>query len=114
MTTVAVGTGRLRHKGEIQSETKSRDAFGGESVSWSKVADVWAEVRPVSAKEMLSGAQITQDVTHVIRFRPLSTDVTPSMRFRWNGRSFNFTQVLNIQERDILVECLAVEDVNGG
>lgn len=114
MTTVAVGVGRLRHKGEIQQESKGRDAFGGETVTWTKVADAWAEVRPVSAKELLSGAQITQDVTHVVRFRPVGADVTPSMRFRWDGRSFNFTQVLNIQERGILVECLAVEDVNGG
>ena len=115
MTSPSIRSGQLRHKGAIQQATETRDAVGGVVRSWADVVPAWwAQVRPITAREMLSGAQITQEVTHIIRGRVVpGVTITPSMRFVWNGRTFNFVGVINSQERDIMLEITAMEDVSG-
>lgn len=111
MTEINIQSGRLRHILELQSPVESRNADGGATYSWSTTTSLHAEVRPVSARETVSGDRISQDVTHIIRTRYVP-GVTPSMRFKWGDRIFNIEKVINAQERNIMLEMTAIEDLN--
>lgn len=114
MTEINIQSGRLKHILDIQSATKTRDAAGGVVETFTNVkTGVHCEVRPVSAREIVSGDQITQDVTHIIRHRYLpSTAITPSMRYVWGSRVFNVQKVINAQEQNILLEVTVIENLN--
>lgn len=111
MAEINIQSGRLRHLLQLQQATEGRDAAGGVTLAWVPVQNIHGEVKPVSARELVSGEQLSQDVTHVIRTRYIA-DVTPSMRFTWNGRIFNIEKVINAQERNIMLEITAIEDLN--
>ena len=52
---MAVGSGSLRHKVQLQENQISQDPDTGEMVeSWVDVASVWAAVEPLSAREFIA------------------------------------------------------------
>lgn len=116
MTSVAAG--RLNKLMWIQEPQNTRDSMGGVSTTWCDKRQIWCELRPVTARETVSGDRISQDVTHIIRFRYLrGLMVTPSMRIVKKGkdcvdRIFNIQQAINSQEKDVLIEVTAIEDLN--
>ena len=76
----------------LERQVAVDDGGGGVVASWAPVITVWAEVRPISAREALVGAAITSRVSHRIRLRaqregdtarPRSAD-----RLREGGRAF--------------------------
>jgi len=116
---ISVAAGRLKHPLWLQEPTLSRDSFGDSTESWKDNRKLWCEIQPVSAKEKVTGEQIAQHITHIIRFRHQpGLRITPSMRLVKKGRGcdndrvFNIEQPINAQERDILMEVTAIEDFN--
>ena len=101
---------RLRQRITIQQQSQTPDTGGGFSRSWGNVATVWAEVIPISGREVLANQQLQGQVTHRITIRYRS-GVTTAMRVAYEGRVFNIRSVLNIRERDDLLEILAEEGV---
>tara|TARA_R110002110_G_scaffold24174_8_gene90974 strand:+ start:1301 stop:1624 length:324 start_codon:yes stop_codon:yes gene_type:complete len=82
--------GGLRERVTIEVPTRVSDGTGGESVSWSALGTVWAEVLS------LSGSEVTQAERDEARGRFTVTmrhrdDVSADMRLVWRG------QVLNIR-----------------
>lgn len=72
--------GKLRHRIVLQSRQEVRDLDTGAALEeWRDVAKVWAEVRPLSARDFIEAradqSQVTARIT--IRYRD---DVTPLMR----------------------------------
>jgi SPP1 family predicted phage head-tail adaptor len=114
--TISVAAGRLKHLLTIQAPETVRDSVGGITTTWCDKKQVMAEIMPKSAREMVSGDQLTQDLTLIIRFRYLpGFNVTPSMRLVKKGcpnRYYNIQQALNSQMRNILTEVTAIEDLN--
>ena len=47
--------GSMRRKVEIQAYTRTSDGGGGASISWSKVASVWADIQPQGTREAMFG-----------------------------------------------------------
>lgn len=47
--------GRLSQRLLIERQTRAPDGGGGWSVNWTPVAEIWAEVWPVSAAERAKG-----------------------------------------------------------
>lgn len=80
-----LNAGRLRHRVIIQTPTESVDVLGGISKSWATHATVWAEVQPLSGRELLEAAKTTSRVSHRVTIRELST-VTPKMRISYDSR----------------------------
>ena len=51
----SVQAGNLRHKVALQSQQETRDSTTGEVlVTWQTVANVWAQIVPLSGKEFLA------------------------------------------------------------
>ena len=101
--------GRLRHFVTLQQRSEVRDAVGGTAPSWSSFADVWAEVKPVSAREILAG-KVLAEVSHQVTIRFL-VGVKPSFRLIHDGRVLEVQTVINVDERDQLLQLLCREVV---
>lgn len=107
---------RLRHRLTLQEEVRTQDTVGGYTRSWRDVAQLWAEVFPVTASqwvgrgESVSAEQIQAVVTHriVLRYRP---GVDSGMRFVFDNRVFNIRSVTNKEEKNEVLEILAEEGV---
>lgn len=63
--------GRLRRRITLQKQTRTPDGFGGEIVTWSTVATVWAGVQYGSGSERVQSLlqQAEATVAIVIRYR---------------------------------------------
>lgn len=82
--------GNLDRRVELQIPTKSRDGFGGEVITWSGIATVWASVEYPSAgqREDQSANQQTAFLRakFTIRYR---ADVTAETRLVFDGKEWD-------------------------
>ncbi len=103
---------RLRHRLTLQQEDTTEDGAGGYARSWQDIADVWAEIIPLSGKELLFAGQLQAEVTHriLIRYRDA---VHAGQRLVFDGRVFNIHAVMNIRENDDLLELTVAEGTGG-
>jgi SPP1 family predicted phage head-tail adaptor len=75
-----LAAGKLRHRVTLQSKgTPTRDAMGGEVVTWTTVDTVWAEVRPLSGRALIAAKQAKSEVTASITLRHRD-DISPDWR----------------------------------
>ena len=89
-----VASGDLRHKVQLQAQRIDRDPETGEEVvTWETVAEPWAQIVPMSAREFVAAAAEQSEVRGriVIRYRG---DVDASMRVVYRGRYYNILAVL--------------------
>lgn len=82
------------------------------SSEWEVFGTRWVAVESRSARESLTGDQLTQTATHLLTFR--SDDVTRALttqqRCKIGDRVFNFAEPpLDVDERRMLVEVPAIE-----
>ena len=93
--------GRLRHRIQLQSSTRTQDAVGGATDSWATYKTVWGEVQPLRGQERILADQIQSEVTHKIRIRyDGDTSVLPEHRAVARSRTFAINAVMNVFERD--------------
>lgn len=80
--------GRLRERVTIEAPQRTSDGTGGETVSWTVLATLWAEVRALSGAEVTQAerAEARAPCNVTIRFRD---DVTTRMRLVWRGEVMN-------------------------
>lgn len=90
---MALASGKLRHRVELQEFIEAINSFGEREKYWAHVADVWAEVAPLSAKEFIAAQQGQSEISAriTIRHRP---DVKPEMRIVFRGKFYNIKGVL--------------------
>lgn len=110
----------LRHRLSLQDEVMAPDGAGGYSKSWQTVAELWAEIEPVTGadsrisslagKETVLGGQLQSEVTHRIYLR-YRAGVTPAQRLLFDNRAFNIRYAVNSEERGDTLVLLAQEGV---
>jgi SPP1 family predicted phage head-tail adaptor len=104
-----VEAGRLRHRVTIETPTRTVNATSGEKIpAFNATATVWAEVKPLTAKEQIRAGQTDVNATHVVSMR-YRTDVTEQCRLNFGGRILNITGVVNVEERSAELQILATE-----
>lgn len=89
-----IASGKLRHKVVLQEPVQSQDPETGAMVlAWKKVAEPWASIEPLSAREFIAAQASQSEVTTriVIRYRP---DVNATMRIVYRGKVYNIHGVL--------------------
>lgn len=111
--TTRTTSSRLRHRLTLQQESRTPDGDGGYARSWSDVADVWAEIIPLSGnavygKETTVAAQLQAEISHrvLLRYR---AGVTAGMRLLFGTRAFNIVSVANRNEESEVLELLVIE-----
>lgn len=91
---MGIASGKLRHKVALQRRVRTQDPVTGEIThEWQTVANVWASVEPLSAREFISAQAVQSKVSAriVIRYRP---DVDAAMRIMHRGKMYNIEGVL--------------------
>lgn len=61
--------GALTRRITLQQRATTQDTFGGQSITWTDVATVWAAVEPLTGRELLSAQAVQSTVSHQITIR---------------------------------------------
>jgi SPP1 family predicted phage head-tail adaptor len=100
--------GKLRHRLAIQSPTEII-VRGELSVTWNTVATRWAQIEPLTGRELWNARQVQPDITHRIELRhDSSIPITSKWRLLLNGtRVLEILSVRRPEERPInwVIEC---------
>jgi SPP1 family predicted phage head-tail adaptor len=101
---------RLRQRLTLQQEAQAPDTAGGYTRSWQNVADLWAEITPVTGREKLFADQMQSQISHKIALR-YRAGVSAGQRLVFETRAFNIRYVFNVGENNEMLELLAEEGV---
>ncbi len=99
----------LRHRITLQTLTRTADAGGGYSETWTDTATVWASIEPLNGYERFQAQQMEAGLSHKITMR-YRTGVSPVMRVKFGARIFRIHAVLNPDERNerLVLTCAEV------
>jgi len=84
----------LRRRVTLLATARSPDPGGGVAVSWTPVAQVWAQMRSLSGSEAVIADGLQGAVSHEFTIRK-RTDVSPAMRLGYGARVFVIRAVLD-------------------
>jgi SPP1 family predicted phage head-tail adaptor len=100
--------GRLDRRITIQGKVVTQDEFGGEVVTWSDVATVWAEKIENRGQERFSAQQFVgkSAKTFKIRWSATVAVVTTEHRVVFDGRQHDIHDVREVGRREgIEIDC---------
>ena len=110
--------GALGQRITLQQRSVAQDATGGQLATWADVATVWAEVTPLSGRELIAAQAVASETSHQItmRWQPAFADpkTVAALRVVMNGRLFNIKASINDDERNRTLMLLVAEGVNDG
>jgi len=100
--------GRLRERVTIQTATVTRDAFGGEVLSWADSILVWASVVERGGREPILADRPVMVVAYEVTIRKLA--VTNKERLSWRGKILAI-DVVTPKPADglVVLRCLEVD-----
>ena len=104
--------GRLRHRITLMRQVNEINDYGATITKWESIATVWAEVKPLSGREYFSAQQVQSEITTQIWLRHLD-GIESSMRVKFGKRFLEIVAVLNTQERNVSLQLMCKEAVNG-
>ena len=111
-------SGALSQRITLQQRALAQDPTGGQLATWSDVATVWAEVTPLSGRELIAAQAVASETSHqiTIRWQPAFADpqTVAALRVVMNGRCFNINASINEDERNRTLMLLVAEGVNDG
>ena len=101
--------GPKRHYLEVQKlpDSPTPNSFGEVDDEWVTIANRWAEVEPLSGRELWQAQQAQADVSHKVKIKYLKT-LTPKMRFLWGSRVLNIESVTNPGEQHVATDIIAM------
>lgn len=96
----------------LQSPGGVRDAVGERTTTWTDVADIFAQIDPLSGREEYLAAQRQASTTHRIKIRYSSeiAAIDASWRFLWGARVFTIDEPpRNVGEKNDHLEMMCTE-----
>jgi SPP1 family predicted phage head-tail adaptor len=112
--------GRLDKRVTIQRRSATKDSYGQELDSWTTLAQVWAQVKPLGGKErMRTAAMVVESIlTHIVTVRysdslmpPLEAD---AWRIVYGSRYLNINSSRDVDEDRRFIEFDCTEgSING-
>ena len=87
-------TGPLRHRVVLQQLTKSRDAWGGLSETWTDQAEIWASIERTSGREPFLSSQPQSEVSVKMYIRRREGIRSQSWRVKHGSVIYNIAAVL--------------------
>lgn len=94
----AVAAGKLRHKVQLQAPTITQNPVTGEmETTWNTIAEPWAEIVPMSAREFVAAAAEQSEVRGRITIR-YRADIDATMRFVYRDRYYAIFGVMSDAE----------------
>lgn len=112
MSRYRINPGEFRHIITFQEMEERKNSFGEMTKIWIHKFSTRAGIYPISGKEFFVADKENSEVSHKINIRYRS-DINPAMRIIYNNRIFNIESIINFQERNILIQIMAKELING-
>lgn len=103
--------GRLNHRITVQQRTTAQDSYGQELTTWTDVATVWANVKPIGGREKLRAMAVESMLTHTVLVRYRAEFTPPktmdARRIMYGSRIFNITATRDVDEarKHIVFDC---------
>ncbi len=114
----ALRSGDLNRRVILQQRSTSQDSFGELLNTWTDLTTVWAEIQPLSGRELELAQKMSSEVTHriTIRYQSSLTDTrtVSTLRGIYKNRVFNILAVMNEDESNVRLQLLASEGLNDG
>lgn len=105
--------GELRHRVRVQEKVITRDAIGGEMITWKDRGTVWAEVEPLAGRELFAAQQIQPEATMRFGLRYWS-EIKSEWQVIWQEQTFDVLSVIDVGARRRKLQLLARTGVKGG
>lgn len=103
--------GALRHRITIQTASTIADDYGDVVDGYVDLyADIPAEVLPMNGAQRERLGVTENDVTHKVTIR-YRTGIVPSQRVMFDSRALDIESVINVRERDRVLELVCRERV---
>lgn len=110
--------GDLRHRVTFQSRSAVTDTFGAQTDTWKNVTTVWADISPLSGRELMAAQAINVEISHKVEIRYQSLFAGPkavaAMRILYGDRIFNIHASIDPDERRKSLELSCSEGLNNG
>jgi SPP1 family predicted phage head-tail adaptor len=103
---------RLDKRITLQTKSVTRDAMGGEVITWTDEVSVWAAVEPLNGREYFSAEQMQSeiDIRFIIRYR---SGVTSAWRVLWEDNPYNIVEPIDPNGDHIWLHLMTVTQHNG-
>jgi SPP1 family predicted phage head-tail adaptor len=102
----------------VQEREMTQDSFGGQSIDWTDVKQVYAKIRALTGKEIFAAQAVQSEVTHeiIVRYDAIFADpkVAAAYRLVYNSRIFDVSACMNEDEADQVITLLATEGLSDG
>lgn len=106
--------GQLRKRIRLQQRSSAQDSSGEQVHVWSDVATVWAEISPVTGRELQAAGAVQQEASHTVTMR-YRAGLDASMRILYGTRIFNIVAPpIDEDERHRQFTVLCSERLNEG
>lgn len=104
-----IAIGEMRERVTLQSPQRAPDGAGGQDITWTSGATVWAKVEEGRGRERLVGGRRAAETafTLTIRYR---SGITTEMRVLWKGRVLNITGLSDPDGRKRFLELTCEEE----
>lgn len=104
--------GNLNRRVTLQTRSATR-VDGERAQTWTTLADVWAEVLPLSGRELELAQAINAEVSHQVTVR-YRTGVDTSIRILYQGRHLAVKSVVDVDGRHVWLQMLCSEGLSDG
>ncbi len=98
--------GAMRERAVLQVKGTTADVGPGKTVAWTTLEEVWAQVTPLTTREVLQAQSMGSAVAYRIRYR---TNVTPDNRLTWAGKTLQIQSVVRVDGRTRYLDMLCGE-----
>lgn len=105
--------GALRHFVTIEMFSWAQNSLGEAIETWTTYAQLWANVEPLTGREIFSAGQIAAEIiAHA--FCRFDIGITAKMRLVHEGKRYNIRSVINVGGRNQTLELLLEQGINDG
>ena len=113
-----VRSGDMRDRVTFQTKQVRQSPMGQAIETWSDAFSCWADVDPLSGRELIAAQQVQSTVTHTVGVRYRKELANPTqvanMRIVFRGRFFNIHACMDQSSRQRKVVLLVEEGLNDG
>lgn len=104
-----IGAGQLTKRVILQAPSVTKAADGAETVTWTTLSTIWAEIASSGGREFWQAKQANAEISHMVRIR-YRARMSPRFRIVHGGRVFQVLSVINPDEgqTDLILLCKEV------
>ena len=108
-------TGKLRHLIIFQRPVESQNDTGEVTINYQDEYTRYARVSPLRGQEIINAIELESDIDYKIetRYDSALEEITPKWRIKFKNIFIDITSVINVEERNIKLEILGRNLVNG-